>query len=200
MNPNLNPFNLNQGQQFQGLPLGVGQQYNGQMGLQQQQQQQSMGIQQHYQHPLGGMQQQQNVIGMQQIRPHPFRNQRPRPMVFNPLARTGIHPKANPITPQNQQVIEHSRQIKSRISQALDRDQHLVTNPDLMPFKDRNDMITKLMAFHVLQFPEMVLPLENDPTADLNDLEQRFEKASKEVNLEVERIMSEFASSLVDSN
>ncbi|KAJ3306485.1 hypothetical protein HDV03_005095 [Kappamyces sp. JEL0829] len=88
------------------------------------------------------------------IRPYLFpRSTTPKQGAAKQPAHTGTPPTSShtPIPPDE---AEHLRIVKARIAQALENDHRMVTSIDVSRFKDRHDAIARLLAFHVVQFPE----------------------------------------------
>ncbi|KAJ3261553.1 hypothetical protein HK103_005391 [Boothiomyces macroporosus] len=72
---------------------------------------------------------------------------KPRPVNTPQINRPIVTEKRSP------EEQEHSRVVKQRIEEALTADHEKVLNPSTEPFVNKEDMISRLLAFHVVQIP-----------------------------------------------
>ncbi|KAJ3274497.1 hypothetical protein HDV01_002625 [Terramyces sp. JEL0728] len=82
-------------------------------------------------------------------------NTKPRPVNTAPVNR--------PVAKENRTVEEqdHSRIVRQRIDDALKQDQEKILNPSTELFVNKEDMVSRLVAFHLVQIPDLeVKPVE----------------------------------------
>ncbi|KAJ3323949.1 hypothetical protein HDV06_000925 [Boothiomyces sp. JEL0866] len=123
---------------------------------------------------------------------------KPRPMNSTPINR--------PVTMEKRSAEEqeHSRIVKQRIDSALKSDQENVLNPSTEAFVNKEDMINRLLAFHIVQIPNS----DVDPNEkDYNELVEgaisrikQIEKLEEVEEKDQKELLSKFAEFLTTLN
>ncbi len=90
--------------------------------------------------------------------------------------------------------------VKRRVEEAFAKDLETIQKPDLSPFKNKQDIIQRLSAYHIVQIPDIPtsdsIPQSSEIIADAVKTAERVERLLENERENSKLLMQKFASML----